>query len=268
MRKIILCSCLFLLVLLPVSAAPSNLPQKLQAELQNYQQYLVPLPQAKEIHGRGAIFIDIRSAALYQKGHVPGALHMPITDLPQLLLERPGVLPKGQPVYVICCAKDRNAMYALLPLRMAGYDAYAVTGGGTDAWMHLEWPIEQGTAKPLETRYKTKLTSDGSASLMAINPSYHMMKAGRSYAIERGGLEQAARDNKSIFVVEIGETRNSLFAYAQQYSALVRLPLASWLADFPKNQTVYLVGADDKQLALGMVSLRMLGYDAVFAVER
>jgi rhodanese-related sulfurtransferase len=268
MKKVVLALCLLLIISFPALSGSQNMSQRLHSELQNYQSYLVPLPQAKEIHGRGAVFLDIRSAASYGKGHIPNALNIPATDLPQAILEKPGILPKKQPVYIICCAQDRNAMYALLPLRMAGYDAYAVTGGGTDAWIHLKWPAEGGSAKSPEAKYNTKLSDSETVALAAINPAYHMMKAGRSYAMARTGLEKYLSEGNDLFVVEIASETVAPFPYAKQRTALSDLPLASWLQNLSKNQTVYLVGEDDKELTLGMVSLRMLGYDAVFAVKK
>lgn len=74
-------------------------------------------------------------------------------DLPQTILENPGVFPKGQPIYVICCAQDRNSLFATLPLRIAGYEAYNVTGGGVDAWIYLGFPIEEGAGTTRELGY-------------------------------------------------------------------------------------------------------------------
>ena len=246
----------------------SNLNKNLN-EVTGWQ---VQLSQALEAKKSGAIFVDIRSLAPYEQSHVPGAIHLPLTDLAQTLLEHPGTLPKDQPIYVICCAKDRNAMLAVLPLRMAGYEAYGVMGGGVPAWEATGYPIGSGTAKPLEVKWNTNLKQEEIQALSAINPTLHMMKAGRSYTIARKALEEAITSGEKLTVIEVipsRSSRNSTLKKSGEASisvTLSNLHEAEWLKGISKKERVYLIGEDDKELAIGLMSLRMMGYDAVMAV--
>ena len=262
-----------LLACVSVTAASANtFESNLSRNLNEVTEWQVQLPQALEAHEGGAVFVDIRSLASYEQSHVSGALHLPLTDLAQTLLERPGVLPKDQPIYVICCAKDRNAMLAVLPLRMAGYEAYGVMGGGVPAWEATGYPIESGTAKPLEVKWNTNLKQEEIQALSAINPTLHMMKVGRSYTIARKGLEEVLASGEKLTVIEIIPSRSSKNSIIKKSGdvaisvILSDLPKAEWLKDISKKERVYLVGEDDKELAIGLMSLRMMGYDAVLAV--
>ncbi len=113
---------IFLLTCTSVTVTSANtFESNFSLNLTEVTEWQIELPRALEAQKSGAIFVDIRSLAPYEQSHVLGAIHLPLTDLAQTLLEHPGALPKDQPIYVICCAKDRNAMLAVLPLRMAGY---------------------------------------------------------------------------------------------------------------------------------------------------
>ncbi len=199
----------------------------------------------------------IRSLTSYEQSHVSGALHLPLTDLAQTLLERPGVLSKDQPIYVICCAKDRNAMLAVLPLRMAGYEAYGVMGGGVPAWEATGYPIESGTAKPLEVKWNTNLKQEEIQALSAINPTLHMMKAGRSYTIARKGLEEAITSGEKLTVIEVipsRSSRNSTLKKSGEASISVTLSIlheAEWLKGISRKEKFIWLVKTIKSLQLG-----------------
>ena len=253
-------------------ASANTFEANLSKNLNGVAKWQVQLPQALEAHGRGAVFVDIRSLASYEQSHVSGAIHLPLTDLAQTLLEHPGALPKDQPIYVICCAKDRNAMLAVLPLRMAGYEAYGVMGGGVPAWEAAGYPIERGATEALEVKWNTNLKQEEIQALSSINPTFHMMKAGRSYTIERKGLEEVLAKGEELVVIEILPSRSSRNSTVKKSSETSRsvtlfdLSKTESLKDISKKERIYLIGEDDKELAIGLMSLRMMGYDAVLAV--
>lgn len=98
---------------------------------------------------RGAIVWDVRDAASYDKGHVPGAVNAgelsavlrdPNTEnwLPtaqvQAVLGRAGIDPIGREVIVYSRNGDPTAYYALGGLRYFGSPSAKVFHGGLDAW--------------------------------------------------------------------------------------------------------------------------------------
>ena len=77
----------------------------------------------------GAVLVDVRQPDEYLSGHVPGAVLVPLADVPHLLDERPG----DGPVLIICRSGARS--YAAAEFLVGnGVDAINVAGG-TLAWM-------------------------------------------------------------------------------------------------------------------------------------
>ena len=68
--------------------------------------------------------IDVREPAEYVAGHVPGAVLIPMGQLPSRVDE----LDRAAPVYVICATGNRSGAMTDL-LAAAGFDAYSVAGG-------------------------------------------------------------------------------------------------------------------------------------------
>jgi rhodanese-related sulfurtransferase len=89
--------------------------------------------------GDGSVVLDVRQPDEYVEAHVPGAVLIPLNELP----ERQGELPADRPLLVICGSGPRSAR-AVEALRAAGYDATNVVGG-TRAWVEAG-PVDTGPA--------------------------------------------------------------------------------------------------------------------------
>ena len=80
--------------------------------------------------------IDVRSAADHARGHVPGALSLPI----QQLADRLGELPGQDTIVAYCqgpyCVSSPNAVRLM---RKTGHQARVLTGGWT-AWVRAGYP--------------------------------------------------------------------------------------------------------------------------------
>lgn len=87
-----------------------------------------------------ATIVDVRELSEYVEGHVPGAVPIPMGQIPRRL----DALDKSRPVYVICASGNRSAAITDL-LVGAGYSAYSVSGG-TAAWARSGRPLEPGRA--------------------------------------------------------------------------------------------------------------------------
>ncbi len=86
----------------------------------------------------GAAVVDVREPYEYVDGHVPGAVLMPMGQLPSRAAE----LDKARPVYVICATGNRSRAMADYLCR-AGFDARSVDGG-TSAWAQSGRPVVTG----------------------------------------------------------------------------------------------------------------------------
>jgi rhodanese-related sulfurtransferase len=82
------------------------------------------------------VVVDVREPGEY----VPGAVLMPVGQLPTRLWE----IPRGFPVHVICASGNRSAAMTTV-LTRAGFDAYSVAGG-TSAWSRAGRPVVTGAA--------------------------------------------------------------------------------------------------------------------------
>jgi NADPH-dependent 2,4-dienoyl-CoA reductase/sulfur reductase-like enzyme/rhodanese-related sulfurtransferase len=92
-------------------------------------------------HGRelasmppSAVLVDVRSAAEFRAGHLPGARHIPHTELRGRLDE----IPAGTPVLLYCASGYRSYL-ALRVLRQHGWPDVRSLSGGLDT-LRLELP--------------------------------------------------------------------------------------------------------------------------------
>ena len=80
--------------------------------------------QAQKLIDEGAQLIDVRVDHEWEVGHIAGATHLPLDELPQ----RVGEIDKDRPVVLYCRGGTRSTM-ATTALADAGYDAAKLTEG-------------------------------------------------------------------------------------------------------------------------------------------
>lgn len=92
--------------------------------------------------------IDVRPAEEFAAGHIPGAVNIPLTELPQRL----DALPTDRTVVAYCrgpyCV---YAFEAVAALRAKGYDARRLIDGYPE-WWAAGRPVAAGSAFPTATR--------------------------------------------------------------------------------------------------------------------
>jgi len=93
-------------------------------------------------HAAGAAVIDVGDVEEYNRGHVPGAVSLPLGDLSRDLTAARRQIRRDEPVYVVRAAGNRS-LIATGMLVHAGYDAYSVLGG-TNGWVTAGNPVEGG----------------------------------------------------------------------------------------------------------------------------
>lgn len=84
---------------------------------------------------RGAVLIDVRETWEYEKGHVPGAINVPMSEIAKRLAEVP------DNVVLVCASGSRSAHVAGY-LALHGYQKVANLVGGTAAWVDAGYQIE------------------------------------------------------------------------------------------------------------------------------
>ncbi|WP_255953272.1 rhodanese-like domain-containing protein [Streptomyces odontomachi] len=88
-----------------------------------------------------AVLLDVRETHEYAAGHVPGALHLPLSLLTAGAADVPGCRDGRSPV-LICRSGNRSQRAARL-LAGRGVQAVDVTGGMT-AWARQGLPVRDG----------------------------------------------------------------------------------------------------------------------------
>jgi len=78
----------------------------------------------------GPQVVDVRGAAEFEQGHVPGSIHIPFAELRQRLDE----LPRDRPIATICKAGKRSGLAASILQREGFADVIHVARGGAQAW--------------------------------------------------------------------------------------------------------------------------------------
>lgn len=81
--------------------------------------------------------LDVRSPDEWQKGHIPGAIHIFLPEVPEKLAE----LNKDKPVAVYCDSGYRASLATSL-LKPAGFDVHNVPGSW-QAWQNAKYPVEK-----------------------------------------------------------------------------------------------------------------------------
>ncbi|MDD3028958.1 MAG: rhodanese-like domain-containing protein [Alphaproteobacteria bacterium] len=99
---------------------------------------LVGIAEAQQLKdsGKNVLFLDVRTQAEYNAGHIDGALLIPLDQLPSRYAE----VPKDQDV-IVYCRSGRRSAEAVALLQDKGYTRVKGLDGGFLAW-------EQSTPKP------------------------------------------------------------------------------------------------------------------------
>ena len=114
-------------------------PDRMDDKLRSNGTRAIETPQVSvaDAHKRsGHTIIDVRGRAEYDEGHIPGAVNIPLAELPRRLDE----LPAGELV-VHCQGGSRSAMAASVIQRSGRHDVANMTGGFGE-WERTGNPVE------------------------------------------------------------------------------------------------------------------------------
>jgi len=89
-----------------------------------------------------AVMVDVREQDEWDAGHAPGAIHIPLGELPGRLDDLPDVAP----LPIICRSGNRSGR-AVAWLEHQGFEAVNVAGGMRD-WAGASKPLAGGDGEP------------------------------------------------------------------------------------------------------------------------
>lgn len=98
----------------------------------------IPAADLQALVQDGAVVVDVRMPDEYEEAHVPGAVLIPLPELP----DRHGEIPAADTVYVICRSGARS-LKASEFLVAAGRMPVNVAGG-TLGWIEAGHPVVSG----------------------------------------------------------------------------------------------------------------------------
>lgn len=103
-----------------------------------------PLEATEMMNHQDAVVIDVRPAADYAKGHILGAINLPINGFGNQL----ATLNKyrGKPI-IINCRSGASSSMACGQLRKAGFETVYNLQGGIMAWESAGQPLTRKTQK-------------------------------------------------------------------------------------------------------------------------
>jgi len=105
------------------------------------QPHEVPTVTVAEIPP-GAVLIDVREDDEWTAGHIDGAVHIPMNQVPQTLNYRPEAFTSELPLVIVCAVGGRSA-HVTAWLMSNGVEAVNLEGG-MSAWMAAGRPIARG----------------------------------------------------------------------------------------------------------------------------
>jgi rhodanese-related sulfurtransferase len=101
------------------------------------------------VDGTAPVIVDVRSAAEYRAGHVPGAIHVPFWQVGRSLSRRSAQREGGQTLamarqasIVVYCGHGPRAYIAGAALRRRGFSDIAYLAGHMKKWKEMNLPLE------------------------------------------------------------------------------------------------------------------------------
>ncbi|WP_353051383.1 rhodanese-like domain-containing protein [Herbidospora sp. NBRC 101105] len=139
-------------------------------------------------HGvTGVVVVDVRSLESWDQGHVPGALHIPVSEIPAT------TLPFDQVVVVYCWGPGCNgAQQGGAAFARLGYRVKEMIGG-FEYWAREGLPVERGDGK-VERRGVDPLV--GACALPGRSPQVAERPVGDVGAV--GGLRDVAGRRRAV----------------------------------------------------------------------
>jgi rhodanese-related sulfurtransferase len=97
----------------------------------------------KLVDTKAAILLDAREPGQYQRGHIPDALNLPISEFEDVYDKHFRQLGKNKLIITYCINFDcQDSTFLAQKLHRKGYADIMVYRGGIEEWQALGYPIE------------------------------------------------------------------------------------------------------------------------------
>jgi len=98
-----------------------------------------PQQAAQIVEAENAVIIDVRTQSEWDAGHIPGAIHIPLSEVKGRLGEFKEF--EGKELVMQCRSGKRSAAAGKI-LLAAGYEDVSNLSGGINAWSKAKLPVE------------------------------------------------------------------------------------------------------------------------------
>lgn len=96
--------------------------------------------EAEALYREGEVlFLDVREPAEFEKGHIPGAVNIPMKQVAQKISQ---TAPDKESRILIYCRSGRRSALVTADLMKAGYTRLMNLGGGIKAWTKAGYPVK------------------------------------------------------------------------------------------------------------------------------
>lgn len=112
--------------------------------------------EAEALATSGRRIVDVRKATEFREGHIPDAIHLPLSYLEKEIAGHPELIARDTPIAVYCSQGPRSALAASLLKRLRYTDVVEINGG-FDAYREFH-RINPGMA-PIETGQPEHVTA-------------------------------------------------------------------------------------------------------------
>ena len=100
-----------------------------------------PAGAVRLVNRENAQVVDVREDREWREGHIPGAIHLPLSQLDKDLDRLAPYREQEKPLVLVCRSGSRSVT-AAVRLRRAGFDSVYNLSGGATAWKQAGMPLE------------------------------------------------------------------------------------------------------------------------------
>lgn len=101
----------------------------------------IPIIQPDQVEA-GTYLLDVREDDEWEAGHAPGAVHLPMMEIPARMAE----VPRDREVVVVCRVGGRSGQVVAY-LRQHGWDNVSNLDGGMMSWAAAGRPVVTDTGR-------------------------------------------------------------------------------------------------------------------------
>ncbi len=210
---------------------------------------MISLEKALEIAEAGdSLILDIRSAEDYAKGHLKGAVNIPFVEVVKFLDQ----LPRERRI-VVACYSGQTAGQIVGSLRLAGFNAYSLSGGMGSVTEDTPLETEAHEFVPAE---KAQLNETEAALLEAARTAMTIPEGNN--VVKPADLNERLDD---YFVLDVRDAETFAKGHIEGAVNVPYLEMGGYIDQLPRDKTIAVVCNSGQQSSQTVAVLIASGLD-------